>query len=173
MFDRHAASVGSRSPMATTIPLMVALLGAPASMPDSFTVGAVEVGNSDDAVQVLAYDLNGDIAAEIVVWGDGHGRVRVDAGFADGMYLALTADGDDVTVEGDDTAEVRARLVAISDSVTQAAPQASWGKCAAHAVVMAASCASGHVIICAGEAYLVACECYPLIIDDLKGKECK
>jgi hypothetical protein len=79
-----------------------------------------------------------------------------------------------VTVEGDDTAEVGARLAAISDSLTQAGSHApSWGKCAAHAVIMAASCGTGHVLICAGEAYLVACECYPLLIDDLKGKECK
>jgi hypothetical protein len=77
-------------------------------------IADVEVIESADSTHVFAYDPDGEVAAEVVVWGR-EGEVRFDALFSDGLYLSMVTDGEGVTVDGDDVQEAAARVGEIHD----------------------------------------------------------
>lgn len=134
-------------------------------------IADVEVVDGTDSTHVLAYDDDGEVTAELVVWADSDGRIRLDAAWPDGLHLSVVTDADEATVETDDRAEVERRMVELDDALGQV-EVAGWVPCAAGAFFAVAACATGHPVICLGEAYVTACHCLPKYIKKFEGAEC-
>jgi hypothetical protein len=127
----------------------------------------VDVEHTDDSIHVMAYDSDGDVAAEIVEWWDG-ADIRIDANFPDGVYLSATVRGEnDVTIESNDPAAVSERIAAVEDILANTPTGANKWLCAAEVLAAAIACgtAGGPVGAgaCALGALLVACACIPLV----------
>jgi hypothetical protein len=146
------------------------LAGAPASPAESFTVVEVDMERSDESTQLTAYGPDGEVAGEVFMWADADGRIRLDAMFADGLYLSVATDGNDVTIDTDDAAAVAMRM----DEITAALEQASgeWGTCAWEAGVAAIECVAVRPILCIGGTIVAACTCLPLLVDEWEGYSC-
>jgi hypothetical protein len=142
------------------VPLIIAFTGPPEDVTRP-PIADVEVIESADSAHVLAYDPDGEVAAEVVVWGR-DGEVRFDAVFPDGLYVSLVTDGETVNVESDDVEEAAARMGEIRDFLVQLEPQAGPIPCGAAVV-------GGIVIV---DAVLAACECLPLLVDEWEGYHC-
>lgn len=155
---------------ASTI-LSWALAGAPAAPADPFTVVAVDMQRSDESIQLTAFDPNGELAAEVFVWVDANSLIRLDAMFADGLYMTVSTDGTNVTIETEDAEEVSMRIDEIALALDQTT-SAEWGTCAWEAGVAAIECATVRPILCIGGTILAACTCLPLLVDEWKGKSC-
>jgi hypothetical protein len=151
---------------------IIALVTAFSGPPDVLSppIADVEVVEGTDSTHVFAYDPDGEVAAEIVVWGR-DGEVRFDALFPDGFYLSLVTDGESVTVDSDDAEEAAARMGEIHDFLSQIDPQAAPAPCAIAVAtgVFHAVTANPLVVV---EAVLAACECLPLIVDEWEGYHC-
>jgi hypothetical protein len=146
--------------MTTTIIAMTLALAPP-----SFDVSDTEATTTDDAFHLLTYDADGEVSAEIVVWTDDRGRLRLDAGFDDGHYLAMVVDGDEVTSDSDDAAEVAARAQAIDDFLATNPAQEGTIWCATGVLAMAGFCGTGNLLGCMVGTATVACHCLPLVME--------
>lgn len=154
----------------TTI-LSWALAGASASSTESFTVVDVDMVSSDESAQLTAYGPDGEIAGEVFLWTDAAGRIRLDATFADGLYLSIASDGESSTIDTEDATEVERRMSEIDD-VLGHVEVSGWFPCAAGTVLAVAACATGHPVICGVEAYVTACHCLPEYVAKFEGAEC-
>src|SRR5690242_1879593 len=99
--------------MNTATILSWVLAGAPASPTterEAPEIERVDFDRSDDSVQITARDTEGEVSAEVFLWTDGDGRVRLDAAWPDGLYLSVISDGDDTTVDTENAAEVASRI---------------------------------------------------------------
>jgi hypothetical protein len=146
----------------TQIMLATAISSAP--------LARAEVEVEPDSAHVLAYDTEGEVAAEIVVWHYGE-EIRLDALFPDGTSLNATILGGTVTVDSDDLEAARTQIVAVRNLLHDIDPQKGWLKCAAYAAISIEELAHASPIGVA-TAVLAACECLPLIIDEWEGMEC-
>jgi hypothetical protein len=91
------------------------------------------------------------VIAEIVLWFDGDGRVRLDANFDDGEYIRAVLDGDEL-VEHEASPAADLRVAELGQTAA-----AGWS-CALHVVEMVAGCV-GPLIVCPLTMVLAACAC--------------
>jgi hypothetical protein len=133
-------------------------------------IESVELDRSEDTVQITARDSEGEVSAEIVVWGR-EGEVRFDALFPDGLYLSVVTDGETVTVDSDDPQEAAVRVGEIHDFLMQTEPQEGPAQCGGAVAMGIAHAVAGSpwVIV---EAVFAACECLPLLVDEWEGYHC-
>jgi hypothetical protein len=125
------------------------------------TIARAEVEVTDDTVQVVAFDGDGEVAAEIVQW-QPDGEPRIDAVFPDGLAMTVDLDGGDVTIISDDPDEAIARLARIEHLLAETGQTAGKGAslaCWGHLTATGISCASAHVVLCLLEAAATVCEC--------------
>lgn len=157
---------------ATTL-LSWALAGTPVSSTDiqAPDIAAVEFASSDQVVQITARDSTGEVSAEVFLWSDDAGRLRLDAAWPDGLAVSVVRDGETATVETADPAEVASRMDRLDVAIQQAAAAGDWKDCAAHVGLTVAACGL-HPVLCAGEMYYAACECLPLLVEKFEGQEC-
>jgi hypothetical protein len=136
----------------------------------------VDLERSDDTVQITARYSDGEVSAEVFLWRDGDGNARLDATWPDGLYMSVISDGEDATVDTDDADEVGRRIERLDLAIQKTAAGKSWFACGFHVLATAAACGAPIPVvgipICAGEAYLLACECLPLIDKKWEGHEC-
>jgi hypothetical protein len=154
---------------------------APATPTDFDTrVSDIEVVTANDAAEVLVYDGAGEVSAVLVIWIDSEQRVRLDADFADGLYLSTVVDGEDPVIESNNRAVVAERLSTIMDNTSaldDVAPDdgtttAGIGGCAWSAIGTASACAGVRPIFCVVGAAVMACNCLPLIVDEWEEYSC-
>lgn len=151
-----------------TIALALAL--APDTSPPryNFDVADAEVVTGDRSTHLLAFDADGEVSAEIVVWIDVDDQPRLDITFADGLYLRVTGDG---RAESPDAVEVAARALLITDWLSTAQVQEGWGGCLTSAAAAVGSCAGG-LIACPFAAAFAACDCIPVLFDEFEEMSC-
>jgi hypothetical protein len=142
---------------------------AAASEPATFTVDRVDAERSAESVQLIAYDPDGEPVGEVVLWADVTGRARLDANFADGLYLSVVPDGDAATIETNNGEQVAARMLEIQGVLSETA-DADWKKCVGSIALTIPACLV-HPVLCAGEMYFAACHCGPLL-SEFEGQEC-
>jgi hypothetical protein len=152
---------------AHTIALALALAPNTTLPPTSFDVADAEVVARDNSTHLLAYDAEGEISAEIVVWTDTDDRTRVDVMFPDGLYLSATTDGESITVETDDAAEVAARVAIIEEGLASIS-DVEVMKCAGSVLVAVGGCGWGGPWTCMGAAAFAGIHCGPLIAEALE-----
>jgi hypothetical protein len=89
---------------ATAILSLLVLSPAPASTSPPFDVSDAETEYGERSIHLATFDADGDQSAELVVWADSDNRVRMNADFADGLYLSalVNSDGELVAIESDD-----------------------------------------------------------------------
>lgn len=155
-----------------TTPLALALMLAPTVPPDRapFDVSDAELVTVDDVVHVVTYDAEGEQTAALSVWLDDDGRTHLDADFADGLYLSVVTDGEDVTVDSPDSVEVAARAEAISAWVGENGQQASWREyaaCGLHVALAVVECSPPLVVVGCGFGLVgTYCHCAPLLSEE-------
>lgn len=156
--------------MNTTI-IALALAAAPTDKIAPFDVADAEVVTGESSTQLTAYDAEGEVAAELVVWADPTGRSHVDAVFADGLYLSaiITGDGQQVEFDSDNVAEVAARMNVIDSYLATSQPQEGWGWCAGSVAVFATGCITSSAPAIVSGAVGITCNCVPLFVE---GMEC-
>jgi hypothetical protein len=137
---------------------------SPSTVP--FTVAEVDMQRSDDSTELTAYDPDGEVAGEVFMWVDPEGRVRLDALFADGLYMSVITDGSKVTIDTEDADEVAARMLEIDAGLDETAGLPKWFPCAAEAVLAVGACASLHVVACGATTLLAGCACLELATDE-------
>lgn len=127
----------------------------------------VEVEQSDDSFSVLAYDEQGEVAAEVVEWYDGE-KLRIDANFPDGIYLSVAVRGEgDATIESNDPAVAVERIASVEALIADSNDPTEANKwiCALEIAAAAIACGTAAgpigVLGCGIGAGLVACACIP------------
>ncbi len=150
-------------------PIALALALAPDTTipPTSFDVADAEVVARDNSTHLLAYDAEGEVSAEIVLWTDTDDRTRVDVMFLDGLYLSVTTDGESITIETDDAAEVAARVAIIEEGLASIT-DLDVMKCAGSVIVAVGGCGWGGPLACMGAAAFAGINCGPLIAEVLE-----
>jgi hypothetical protein len=146
----------------------------PSTPARSFDVADVELQQTDDAAQLTAYDPDGEVIGEIVLWADSTGQPMLAATFPDGLYMFVSVDGEHATVDTEDAAEVGARVDAIMAAIPDGATSASGqdvAECLGYGGLVIAGCLV-HPVICAGEMYFAACHCLPKFVDKWKNEKC-
>jgi hypothetical protein len=152
--------------MNTTI-LALALAASPTDWaPPTFDVSDVEVQARGSSSHLTAFDADGEVSAEVVEWIDAEGRRRLDVNFGDGLYLSAIRDGDSVTVESSDAAEVVARANLIGEALANATMEQL--ECGAALVGLLVGCGAGGPWGCLGGAAVAGTYCGPLIADALR-----
>lgn len=148
----------------TIIALVLALASNPTSRAD-FDVADVEVETGDDSSRLVTYDAEGEVSSDFMVWADDQGRLHLDVEFDDGHHLSVIVDGDHVTSESEDAAEVAARSQTIDDflATNQAQEGTIW--CATGVLAVAGFCGTGNLIGCMVGTATVACHCLPLVME--------
>jgi hypothetical protein len=111
----------------------------------------VEVDESAEATNVFVYDGD-EVSAEIVIWSDRDGRVRLDANFSDGEYLRTVLDGNEL-VEHEASPAAELRVAALVETTA-----AGGWHCAAHVLHMVAECV-GPKFLCPLAMVWSACSC--------------
>jgi hypothetical protein len=147
--------------MTTATILSWVLIAAPFS---PIAAEAVEFERSDGSVQITARGSDGEVSAEVFMWTDADGRMRLDAAWPDGLYLSVASDGEDTTVDTENAAEVASRIERL-DAAIQVV-QASWTTCGIAAALTAGACAAAAALpnpytayTCGGGLYLTFCDC--------------
>jgi hypothetical protein len=152
-------------PIMNTTVLALALALAPQSPQSrtSFDVSDAELETGDNSAHLLAYDSDGEVSAEIIVWVDSNDQPRLDVVFADGLYLSAV----DGVIESDDAAEVAARVEAIDEYLADETTQLKASKlvCAGSFMLTVSACASLRVLACMGGSAVTACACLPAFSD--------
>lgn len=97
-----------------TLAILTAFAGPPGYARPQFA--DVEVVRDAGSTHVLAYDQDGEIAAEVSVRPDGDGPIRLDATFADGEYLRAVSDGDGL-LEYDATENAELHIAALVEAM--------------------------------------------------------
>jgi hypothetical protein len=168
---RKPARYGSSMFTASTF-LSWVLATTPESQPEQARdIERVEIDRSDDSVQVTARDSDGEVSAEVFLWTDGEGRIRLDAAWPDGLYLSVVTDGETATVDTDNQQEAAARVGEVHDFLALTEPQAGPVPCGVAVVsgIYHAVTANPFVIV---DAVLAACECLPLLVEEWEGYHC-
>jgi hypothetical protein len=147
-----------------TTALALALAPDPTIPPISFDVADVEVVARDNSTHLLAYDADGEVAAEIVVTTEADDRTRLDVMFPDGLYLTAVAEGESITVETDDAAEVAARVAIVEESLASIT-DVDVMKCAGSVIVAVGGCGWGGPLACMGAVAFAGINCGPLIAE--------
>lgn len=155
----------------TTI-LALALALAPTIPTDRtpFDVSDAEFVTGDDSAHLLAYDSDGEVSAEIVLWYDDDDRTRLDVMFADGLYQSTTIDGENVTTETDDAAEVAERLAVLETSLPSLAdiePETA-AYCAASLIGVAGACGAARPLLCISVSLTAGLNCGNLLEEALE-----
>lgn len=135
--------------------------------PPSFDVADIDVETSDASTSLIAYGSDGEVAAEIVVWIDSDNRRRLDANFADGLYLTAVRDGGQVSVESNDSAEVADR-VAVLETVLPQVTEQEVMECALGIIGLAGGCGFGGALGCMGGAAGFAMTCGKTLVEELQ-----
>jgi hypothetical protein len=135
---------------------------------------SVEFVDGGEDVQLIAYDVDGEVIGMIAVWVDEHGRVHVLSDYADG-YAESVIEGEDVlldsTLSPTVVMERAARLGEWLYLDSSQDPQEGAGSCAFSVVATAGSCVAAS-ILCPISAILLACNCLPLVVPDWAKKRC-
>jgi hypothetical protein len=146
-----------------TIALALALApSTPTDYAPPFEVADLEVERSAESTHLTAFDDDGEVAAEIVLWTDSDGHARLDTNFADGVYVWVTIDGDSVEVESNNPAEGANRLASMG-----ATTQASWedvsaddlGWCAGALIGAAGAAVTGNLLGTIGASIIAGVNC--------------
>lgn len=165
---------------ASTVFSWVLAVAPPATF-DTTSVSDIQVASSNEAAEILVYDDEGEVSATLVIWLDADQRLRLDADFADGLYLSTAVvDGEDPVIESNNREEVAERLSTImsnADALDDGAHDggtttAGIGSCAWSAVGTASACAAARPIFCVVGAAVMACNCLPLLVDEWEGYSC-
>lgn len=132
----------------------------------------VEVHYGPRSTQILAFDAEDQVTAEIVVWIVDEGHIRIDANFPDDIHAMAVVNGHGEIIEIDNEARelVAPRINAIVDLLAQT-EQAGWFPCAFHGTMAVVELAGANPIGIAS-AVLAACECLPLLVDEFEDIEC-
>jgi hypothetical protein len=166
---------------ASTIISWVLAVGPQATTPYDTSVSDIDVASANETTEVLVYDEAGEVFATLVIWIDADGRVRMDADFADGHYLSVAVvDGEEPAIESSDRAQVAERLSTIMDnanalddlSLDGGTTSASIGGCAWGVISTAGACAAVRPIFCVVGGVIAACNCLPLIVEELEEYSC-
>jgi hypothetical protein len=147
--------------MNTTTILSLALAGAPEPPITPFTVDTVDVDHSGDSTQITAYGPDGEVAGEVVLWVDADGHVRIDATFADGLYLSVATDGETSSIDSEHGEAAAARVAQIHAALPNT-ELPEWVPCAGSVALAAYSCGHFNFITCGPSAFVAACECIEL-----------
>lgn len=155
----------------------ILLATAPASTPNTpsdraaFEVADAEVVKVDNAAHLVTFDSDGESTATLSVWVDGEGRHHLDADFSDGLYMSAVTDGENVTIDSPDSAEVAARAHAIDRWIGENGQHASWrewGACAGHLALAVVECPHPLGVVGCGLGIVGAyCHCGPLINEEI------
>jgi hypothetical protein len=134
----------------------------------------VEYESGAQSAHVLAFDDEDEVAAEVVLWHVGDGKLRLDVAFPDGLTASAELDGDgDVVIMSEDPVTAAARLAEVENILAAQEPQMGTPfTCALGVVVTAGACAVAHALGCVGGAVLTACDCLPQIVKEFEGMEC-
>jgi hypothetical protein len=135
--------------------------------PPTFDVSDVEVVAGESNTNLTAFDADGEVSVEIVEWLDAEGRRRLDVNFADGLYLSAIRDGDKVTVDSNNAAEVVARAPLIDEALASNATMEQL-ECGAALVGLLVGCGAGGPWGCLGGAAVAGTYCGPLVADALR-----
>lgn len=153
--------------------IAMALASAPLSPLDrtTFDVADAEVARVDTTVHLVTFGSDGYATASLSVWVDDAGHLRLDADFADGLYLTAVVSPDRVTVDSPDVAEAAARVDAIGGWLAEQPPQAGWqewGACAGHLALAVVECPHPLGVLGCGIGIAGAyCHCGPLINEEI------
>jgi hypothetical protein len=131
-----------------------------------------EVHDGPRSTQVLAFDAENQVAAEIVVRIVGEGHIRIDAIFPDDIHAMAVVNGKGEILEIDNEAHelVATRIAAVLDLLAET-EQAGWFPCAFHSTMAVVELAHANPLALASTV-LAACECLPLLVDEFEGMEC-
>jgi hypothetical protein len=151
---------------ATIIPILAIAL------PTAAPLTRAEVHHGPESTQIVAFDAEDQVAAEIVVWIVDEGHIRIDAIFPDDIHAMAVVNGNGEIIEVDNEAHglVAPRIAAVVDLLAQT-EQAGWVPCAFHGVMAVVEIAHANPIALAS-AVLAACECLPLLVDEFEDIEC-
>jgi hypothetical protein len=130
------------------------------SQPSQPPIARAEVEVADDTVHLIAFDRDGEVAAEVVQW-QLDGESRIDAVFPDGLAMTIDLDGEEVTIISDDPDEAISRLALIEDLLAET-DQAGKGnslECWGHLTLTVIHCATANVPFCILGAAATVCEC--------------
>jgi hypothetical protein len=148
---------------ATLLASVLAVAPQPLPQPPPFEVADVEFGQTPDTAQLTAFDGDGEVVGEIVVWRDSVGQPMIAATFVDGLYMFASIDGDTATIDIVDGATVHARLLTVQAAL---GPQESWWTCAIDVAATGAACAGAAALpnpvtvgACGAGLYTSFCAC--------------
>lgn len=117
-------------------------------------------------MQVAAFDAAGEQSGEVVIWSDRKSPIRLDANFADGLYLVVHFDsgGEILEIESPDPGEAVRRMATIRDIAAVVSPDDTASEVGCYAgLIGAAGCVTGNVLLCMGASFAVACHCLPIV----------
>jgi hypothetical protein len=154
--------------MYTAQVIVAALLAAPTSTPTAeFDVSDTEVTFGAESMHVAAFDAVGEQSGEVVIWSDGDSPIRLDANFADGLYVVLRVDGDGhiVEIESPDPGEAVRRMATIGDVAALHDPDATKGEamCYAGLIGAAAGIFTGNIPTVMVAGFIISCNCLPIV----------
>jgi hypothetical protein len=135
-----------------------ALAVAPAPIAsEPFSIDDVEFYDSGNAVELVIYDLEGEVTAELVLWTDLGERTRLEVNFADREWMFVDVNGAIVAMASSDTERMIRRLGQVADVLDEIGVTDDWGMCIVYAAELAASCEAGDIISCMAAAVHFAC----------------
>jgi hypothetical protein len=150
----------------TTATLLASVLAvAPQPQPPPFEVVDVEFEQTADTAQLTAFDSDGEVVGELVVWRDSTGQPMIAVTFSDGLYMFVSVDGEDVDVGTENATVVGARLQQINAAVQDTTDGAEWVPCAHAAGLAALDCVMLRPILCGIATFVATCECLDLAVE--------
>lgn len=149
----------------TAILSSILTLAPPPDTPPAFDVSDVEVEYGEQSTQVTAFDADGEVTAEVIVWAV-DGEPRVDAVWPDGLYLSI-ADG---SFESDDLGEASERMVVLETAMAGATEEES-NDCLFALLGLGAAVGSKNPLLIAGGLYAVHKWCVRTLQDG-EDEEC-
>jgi hypothetical protein len=156
--------------------IMASILTLEPPTPTPTKIDHVTVEQSSDAAHVLAYDIEGQVAGEIIlsheIGRDETAELHIDAIFPDGAYMfaVVTDDGEPtVETEGNAAAQI-AEIQAVLGAHDETA--GGWFDCALAAALAAEGCVLVIPFACVGGGIAAACLCLPEIVDEFEDMEC-
>jgi hypothetical protein len=130
----------------------------------------VEFIDGGDDVQLVAYDVGGEVIGMIALWVDERERIHLSSDYGDG-YVEAILDHDRVTVDSTlpaAVAEERVRLILAGLNPQEGK---GWLGCALSVGASAASCSLA-LPSCPFAMGAAACHCLPLAVKEFEGHSC-
>jgi hypothetical protein len=150
-----------------------ALAVAPVPPSESYDVADVDIERTDNTTQLTAYDAEGEVVGEVVVWADSTGQPMLAVTFPDGLYMFVSTDGENATIDTENAAEVTSRIERLDVAIKQV--QASWTTCGVGVGLTALACAGAAalphpttVYACGGSLYVTFCDCANTVKQDFE-----